>query len=162
MAATAIGDVRFRPSGKNGNPLYGSMLTNTAVQLGTGGTTIVDSTTTTILLPKPASFQCELVALQYNAHVAAVSGGGTVLMQVSKRNNLGTPATAAITGTFSLESDAVTATDWAFNVPITATTQLAQTFNTNDVALVTVVSGSTLGTQPTGTLVATWALITQN
>lgn len=145
----------FRPLGG----FFGTQLVATAVQLGTGGTSIGNSGTTSIVLPKPPAANVQLVALALNAQVAAASAGGTVLAQVFKRNNQSTPADVTLTATKSLEADVVTVLGKEYAFALSATSVQNLTFLTSDICRCDVVTTNTVDTQPTITLVALWAIV---
>lgn len=143
-----------------GNSTYGDVrLVSTSVQVGTGATSVSNSTTTSILIPKPACVETQLLKLQVDAFVAAVSASGTVLAQVFKRDNSGTPADRTLTATLSLEADVIDVADKTYAFPITSTSIVNLTFNTSDACRLDVVTTNTVGTQPTVTVCAMWAVI---
>lgn len=143
-----------------GNSTYGDVrLVSTSVQVGTGATSVGNSGTTSVLIPKPACVECQLIKLQADVLVAAVSASGTVLAQVFKRDNSGTPADRTLTGTLSLEADIVAVADKTFAFPITSTSIVNLTFNTSDACRLDIVTDNSVGTQPTATIVAMWAII---
>lgn len=142
-----------------GAPWSDTKLTESDVQVGTGATSVGNSGTTSVLLPKPACTTCQLVGLQWSVLVAALSASGTVLAQVFKRDNSGTPADRTLTGTFSLKADTVTVLDKTYPFPLTVTSAQNATFQSTDACRVDVVTTNTVGTQPTATLVAMWAII---
>lgn len=150
----------FLPDRFQGGSVWAdTKLNSTAVQVGTGGTSVGNSTTTSVLLPKPACTTCQLVAVQVDVLVAAVSASGTVLAQVFKRDNSGTPADRTLTGTLSIEADIVTVADKTFLMPITATAAANVTFQASDACRIDLVTTNTVGTQPTATFVGQWAII---
>ena len=144
IGGSPYGDVRFAASD---------------ARLGTGGTTIADTATTSVTLPKPACTECQLLSLRLDALVAAISAAGTVLAQVFKRDNSGTPANRTLTGTKSLEADVIDTTDKSYAFAITSTSIQNLTFQSTDTARIDVVTTSSVGTQPTVTVTALWAII---
>lgn len=156
MLATPITPAFYRPTA----PMLGVLPNTTSVQIGTGATAIADSTTTSVLLPKPTCTSCQLIAVAFTALIAAASSGGTVTMQVFKRDNSGTPADRTLTATKSIEADVVTVADATYQVPITATAIQNVTFAASDACRVDVVAGSAIQTAPVITIVALWAIIT--
>lgn len=154
MSATPILPMRFL-----GRALWGDVrFLSTEVQIGTGGTAIADSATTSVLIPKPASTQCQLIRLDFTALVAALSAGGTVLGQVFKRDNSGTPADRTLTGTKSFEADIITVLDQTYPWAITATSIQNLTFLATDACRMDVVTTSSVGTAPVITVCALWAI----
>lgn len=145
----------FRPKA----PYLGAQLVSTAVQLGTGGTSIGNSTTTSVMVPKPPGTNVQLVGLTLNGYVAALSAAGTVLAQVFKRDNASTPADRTLTATRSLEADVIAVADKSYPFPITSTSIQNLTFRSTDSCRCDVVTTNTVGTQPTVTLVALWAIV---
>ena len=86
---------------------FGRSFTVESVSVGTGGTSVANTATTSVILPTPGR-KCQLVGLNINALVAAASTG-TVTAQVFKRNNVpASPADVTLTATKSLKSDVVT------------------------------------------------------
>lgn len=142
-----------------GSPWTSTQLVSTSVQVGTGATSVANSTTTSVILPKPACTTCQLVLLQIAGQVAAVSASGTVLAQAFKRDNAGTPADRTLTGTRSLESDVIDTAGKTYAFAITSTSIVNLTFQTSDMARIDIVTNNTVGTQPTATFVALWAII---
>ena len=137
---------------------FGQMLSVTAVALGTaGGTTIAGSTTTSVILPKPNE-KCYLKSISLSALTAAASAGGTVLAQVFKRDNSGTPADRILTAATSIEADVITVADSNYAVTITGSNAY-RVFQKTDACRVDVVAGSSLETQPIVQVVATWAMM---
>ena len=142
---------------------FGVAMVDTEVALGTGGTSIGNSATTSVLLPVPAGIttflQCEaeLVSLNVQALVAGAMASGTILAQVFRRVNAGTPADTAMTATISLANDIVTSLDWTYAFPLTAA-KSSRLFKTTDACRVDIVTTGTVNTQPTVTIAALWAM----
>lgn len=141
---------------------FGAQLVNTSCVIGTGGVSIVDTSTTSYIVPVPgyiSNFSTKgealLVALNFSISVAAVSASGTVLLQAFKRNNQGTPADVTLTATKSIETDVVTTTQWTYAWPLTAQDTI---FYTTDMLRVDAVTTNTVGTQPTMKVSALWAV----
>lgn len=134
-------------------------LVTTSAPIGTGSITIADTATTSILLPRPHAAQCQLLGISMQVLVAALSAGGTVLAQVFKRDNSGTPTDRTLTGTKSLEADVVTVLDKSYAIAITATSIQNLTFVPGDCCRIDVVTTSSMGTQPTMLFTATWAIV---
>lgn len=155
---TAFNKLRFFRPG-----WFGTALIDTEVALGTGGTSIGNNTTTSVLLPVPGFHtvypKCEsiLVALNMQAFVAGVPNSGDILARVFRRINAGTPSDQALTATLSLTTSIVTTVDWTYAFPLTATdSQLI--FKTTDACRVDIVTTDTVTTQPTVTIAALWAV----
>lgn len=140
-------------------PYFGVHCVSTSAMIGTGGTSVGNTTTTSVILPKPSSSNVQLARLSINALVAAVSAGQTVTIQVYKRDNSGTPTDRAVTGTFSLTTSGLTSVSRSFAFPITATSAQNVVFDAADIARIDVIASGTVSTQPTVTVTATWALI---
>lgn len=134
-------------------------LVTSAVQVGTGATSVADTATTSVILPKPACTTCQLVGLQIDAQVAALSASGTVLAQAFKRDNSGTPADRTLTATRSLEADVVATAGKTYAFALTVTSPQNATFQSSDLCRIDVVTTNSVGTQPTATFVGTWAII---
>ncbi len=148
------------PARFTGNSTYGDVrLVSTSVQVGTGATSVAGSGTTSVLIPKPACTECQLIKLQADVLVAAVSASGTVLAQVFKRDNSGTPADRTLTSTLSLEADVADVADKTYAFAITSTSIQNLTFNSSDACRMDVVTTNSVGTQPTATICAMWAII---
>lgn len=142
---------------------FGSALVDTEVSIGTGGTSVGNSGTTSVLLPVPGGItsftQCEaqLVAVNMQALVAGAMASGTILAQVFRRINSGTPTDQSMTGTLSLASDIVTTLDWTYAFPLTATGP-QRLFKTTDACRIDIVTTGTVNTQPTVVIAALWAM----
>lgn len=142
---------------------FGANLVNTETNIGTGGVSVADSTTTSYILPVPgvltsySKAEAILVGLNFSISVAAVSAAGTVLMQAFKRNNQGTPADVTLTGTKSIEADVVTTTQYTYSFPITAS-DASCLFLQNDMCRIDVVTTNTVGTQPNMRVSGMWAI----
>lgn len=141
---------------------FGGQFVDTESNLGTGGTSIGNSTTTSILLPVPASTigananaRSELIGLNFQQHVLMVLGSGSATLQVFRRNNAGAGADVALTGLFNpLASSTV---DKTFNVAITGTDSSCL-FAPGDACRIDIVTGGTVNTQPTVTVAGMWAI----
>lgn len=141
-----------------GGSLYGGVqLVNTAVPVGTGATSVANSATTSVILPKPACTSCQLVGFRVDTLVAAVCASGTVLAQLIKR--VGASTDTALTAATSLEADFVTVAQASYRVDVTATSIQNITFGAADVARIDIVTTNSVGTQPTATFTALWAII---
>lgn len=142
---------------------FGTQLVNTAAMLGTGGTSISNNTTTSIILPVPGGLttysKCEvfLAALTVNGLVAGVVATGDMLATVYRRNNQGTPANVAMTGSKSLTSSIIATADKTYAFAITATDANA-IFLSGDSCRIDVVTTDTVNTQPTVVISALWAI----
>ncbi len=144
LALSKYGDVQF---------------VSTSVPIGTGATAVADTATTSVLLPKPAVTECQLLSVGFSALIAAASSGGTVLAQVFKRDNSGTPADRTLTATKSIEADVITVTDASYTIPITATAIQNVTFQASDACRIDIVTGAAVQTAPVLTFNGVWAII---
>lgn len=142
---------------------FGVNLVNTAVVVGTGGTSIADSVTTSVLSEVPGSItsfsrsEAKLVAANVTVLVAAASAG-TVTARIFKRNNQpAVPADVAMTATLSLKTDIVTTLDWTYAFALTATDAQAL-FSTTDACRIDLVASGAVTTQPTATISLLWAV----
>lgn len=131
---------------------------STDVRIGTGGTTVGDTTTTSVILPRPHCAESQLTGLSVQALVAAGSTG-TVTIQVFKRDNSGTPADRTLTGALSIKSDIISTLQKSYGLPITATAAKNVNFVTGDVCRIDIVTSAAVSTQPTITIVAAYAVI---
>lgn len=145
--------VRFQ----GGSPYADVMAVNTQCIVGMGATTISNSATTSVVLPKPPCTSCQLIGFGLNSIVAGVSASGTILATLFKRSGASTDTT--LTGATSLEADFITVAQGSYAIPITATAIQNITFALSDVARVDIVTNNTVGTQPTATFTALWAII---
>lgn len=142
---------------------FGAQLVTTSVPVGTGATTLTNSTTTSVLMPVPgimtsfAKAEVVLVALNMQAFVAGVPNSANMTAQAFRRINAGTPADQALTATLSMKSDIITTVDWTYAWPITATNAQCL-FLTTDAFRIDLVVTDTVTTQPTVTFGATWAV----
>lgn len=150
----AFPPVFFR--GKQGN--FGLVLVTTSAKLGTGGTSIVNSTTTSITLPKPSNCVAQLLGVELQALIAGVPNTGDMLAQIFKRDNSGTPADRTLTGTKSLTSSIVATADKTYAFALTATSVVNLTFQSTDTCRIAVVCTDTVTTQPTAVIAALWAI----
>lgn len=144
----------FRPKGA----YFGVQFVTSAVQVGTGATTVADTATTSVLLPKPPCTTCQLVGLNVTILIAAACTG-TVTAQVFKRDNSGTPADRTLTATKSLKSDVATTLDKSYAIAITATAPQNVTFQAGDACRVDLAAAAAVTTQPTATITAIWAVV---
>lgn len=142
-----------------GSPWTDTKMVTTVAPVGTGSITIADTATTSILLPKPHCTECQLLGVNFQVLVAALSAGGTVLAQVFKRDNSGTPADRTLTATKSIEADVVTVLDKSYSFALTSTSIQNLTFVSGDACRIDIVTTSTVGTQPTMVFTGTWAII---
>ena len=150
----------FLPSRFLGGAPYGdTKLVATSAPIGTGSISVADTATTSILLPKPHCAECQLLGVNFQVLVAALSAGGTVLAQVFKRDNSGTPADRTLTATKSIEADIVTTLDKSYAIALTATSIQNLTFVSGDACRIDVVTTSSVGTQPTMVFTGLWAII---
>lgn len=134
-------------------------IVSTSVPVGTGATTVADTATTSLILPRPHCAQCQLIGVSMQVLVAALSASGTVLAQVFKRDNSGTPTDRTLTGTKSMEADVVTVLQKSYGIAITSTSIQNLTFVTGDLARIDVVTTNSVGTQPTAIFTGTWAIV---
>jgi hypothetical protein len=132
-------------------------LTESDTSVGTGSITIANSTTTSIILPKPHCLSCQLVSVNMQLLVAGASAG-TITAQVFKRDNSGTPADRTLTAAISIKSDIVTVLSKTYNIPITATAAQNVTFLTGDLCRIDLVASGTVTTQPTMAFAGVWAI----
>jgi hypothetical protein len=135
----------FRP--KPGR--FGVQPTLVPVVVGTGGTSVAGTATTTVVVPTPRR-RCFVESITINGLVAAASTG-TVTAQVKKRD-----ASAAsdvnLTAATSIESDVITAANTVANVAITGT-ELQRIVEVGDLLKIDLVASAAVGTQPTATVV---------
>lgn len=143
-----------------GGAPYGDVrLNSTSAKIGTGGTSVSNSTTTSVTIPKPPVTECQLISLRLDALIACLSNGGTVTAQVFKRDNSGTPANRTLTATKSIEADVITVADTSYAFAITSTSIVNLTFQASDTCRCDIVAASTIDTQPTIAITAEWAII---
>lgn len=136
---------------------FGQNLVVTSAKIGTGGTTVTNSTTTSVVLAKPFE-KAFLKGLSINAQTACLSNGGTVTVQVFKRDNVGTPADRTLTATKSIEADVIDTSGKSYEIAITGT--IAQrVFQKSDLCRIDVVAASTIDTAPVLDIVAVWAVM---
>lgn len=135
--------------------MFGANLTCESASLGTGGTSISNSTTTSVLLAKPSLFSplanAQLLSLSLECLVVPVMASGAITVQAFKNGS----TTTALTSTFSMS---VASTSSAYQIALTAT-DVQLLFKNTDVIRLDVVTGGTVNTQPTQNVVATWAVV---
>lgn len=127
-------------------------------RIGTGGTTVADTATTSIIMPRPQCGQSQVTGYSMQVLVAAASTG-TVTVQVFKRDNSGTPADRTLTGAISIKSDVITTLQRSYAIPITATAQKNIVFIPGDISRIDIVASAAVTTQPTITIVANYAIV---
>mgnify|MGYP003344305649 FL=1 len=136
---------------------FGRSFTVESVSVGTGGTSVANTATTSVILPTPGR-KCQLVGLNINALVAAASTG-TVTAQVFKRNNVpASPADVTLTATKSLKSDVVTTLQKSYAMAITGA-DADCIIQASDMLRVDVVASNTITTQPTVSITAVYAVM---
>jgi hypothetical protein len=156
MASQPILPIRFL----GGAAWAGVQLVNSECRIGTGGTAVADTATTSVVLPKPAVTSCQLVSLSINAITAAASAGGVVTAQVFKRNNVpAVPTNVTLTATRSIEADVITVGSTTYAFAITATSVQNLTFQFSDLCRIDIVAASSLETAPVLTFTGLWAII---
>ena len=139
---------------------FGTERLVTSVVVGTGGTSIGNTATTSVLVPVPRA-SVQIASISINALVAAASSG-TVTATVFKRDNQpASPADVALNTAISLKSDVVTTLDWTYDVPIITTLTVPQRrFQLNDACRVDLIASGTVSTQPTVTITIRWDALT--
>lgn len=141
---------------------FGGNYVTAMQEIGAGGISVGNSTTTSYILPVPATTNNSngnahafLVGLSFQQHVLMVLASGSATLQVFRRNNAGAGADVALTGLFNpLASSTV---DKSFLVPITGL-DASCTFSPADACRVDVVTSGTVNTQPTACIVATFGI----
>lgn len=122
---------------------FGNMLEFTDAAIGTGGTSVANSTTTTIMVPTPFT-KTYVDRLSLAAITPAVSAG-TVTVQFFKQSGA---TKTALTATTSIKNDVLTGANPAtYNVAVTATDP-TRLFQPGDIMLVDIVASGTITTQP--------------
>ena len=125
-----------------------------SVAMGSGGLNVSANTTTDYTVGVPAVLSY-VENIRIGAVAAGVDADGTILVQVFKRD-VAAASNVALTGTFSLESDGITAGNRQFTIPITGT-DAARTINTQngDALFVRVTNNSAaIDTQPNQAMVS--------
>lgn len=116
--------------------------------IGTGGTTVADSATTTVSISSP-SVEGFVDSLSMRADVAAVSASGTVLLTVYKWD-VAAGAAVALNTAVSLEAAGLTALKTVLPITVLATLTPAQrTKLAEDTFYAEIVTNNSVGTQPT-------------
>lgn len=141
MPNNAMWPFNFRPKTQ-----YGESVDSDYVALGTGGFTLVASSTVSAYIPIPRGRTVLIKRLSIQGNTAA-AGGGAITAQVVKRSG---GNDTNVTGTYDLTTAAAEGTNVDF--PITATLQqcvLNQPGTLNDTLRVKLVCASTITTQPT-------------
>lgn len=126
-----------------------------SVPIGTGGANATANTTTDYTVGTPASL-CYVENIRAQAVAAGNDADGTILVQVFKRDVSAGQNVALTAGTFSLESDGITAGNRQFTIPITGS-DIARTVNVQngDALFVRVTNNSAaIDTQPNQAVVS--------
>jgi hypothetical protein len=117
--------------------------------IGTGGTTVTASATTTVSIDSPPE-RGWIESLSIRGNTAAISASGTVLVTVYKRD-VANSADVALNTAFSIEAAGLTALDATINVPLlTSLTNAQRTKLEADTFFARIVSDAAIGTAPIG------------
>ena len=143
----------FRP--KPGN--FGQNLTIESVAVGTGGTSVADTATTSVCIATPMR-KVQLVGIAINALVAGASTGAITVQAFKRNNSIASPADVTLTATKSIKSDVITTLQKSYTIAITGT-DAGTIFQAGDILRIDVVAASTVTTQPTVNVVATFAVM---
>lgn len=140
----------FRPTAGR----FGNMLEFATQSIGTGGTTVANTTTTTVIIPTPFS-KLYVDRLSIAATVAAASAG-TVTVQFFKQSGA---TKTALTAATSIKNDVLTGANAAvYSVAITGADP-ARLVQQGDCLIADIVASGTVTTQPTAELQAALSLI---
>jgi len=116
--------------------------------MGTGGTTITGSATTTVPICSPY-MRGWVDSISIRADVVPVSASGTVLLTVYKWD-AANGAAVALNTAFSCESDGITAVKTNIVIPVLSTLTTAQRTKLEaDTFYLSIVSNNSIGTAPT-------------
>lgn len=143
----------FRP--KPGN--FGQNLTVESVALGTGGTSVANTATTSVVIGTPMR-KCQLIGLAINGLVAGASTSALTIQGFKRDNSIASPADVTLTATKSIKSDVITTLQKSYTVAITGT-DAGTIFQAGDILRIDVVAAGTVTTQPTVNVVATFAMM---
>jgi hypothetical protein len=133
---------------------FGNMLEFTDTAIGTGGTSVANSATTTVLLPTPFT-KCYVDKVSVAA-IAAAASSGAVTVQFFKQSGA---TKTAITAATSIKSDVITGANPAvYGITITATDPV-RLFQAGDIMLVDIVAAGTVTTQPTASVQAAYSVV---
>lgn len=133
---------------------FGNMLELAARAIGTGGTTVANSATTTVVVPTPST-KCYVDRVSISATTAAASTGD-VTVQFFKQSGA---TKTALTAATSIKSDVITAATGAvYSVAITGS-DTARFVNVGDCIIVDCVAAGTVTTQPIANLQVTYSVI---
>lgn len=133
---------------------FGNMLELSHRAIGTGGTTIANSTTTTVVVPTPST-KCYVDRISISATTAAASTND-VKVQWFKQSGA---TKTALTDAISIKSDVITAATGAtYAVTITGNDQ-ARLINPGDCIIVDCVAGGTVTTQPVANVQTVFSVI---
>lgn len=140
----------FRPLANR----FGNLLEMSSTALGTGGTTVANSATTTVIIPTPNT-KAYVDRISVAGLVAAVSTGA-VTVQFFKQSGA---TKTALTNTLSIRNDVITAATAAtYAVTITAS-DVVRLIQPGDCVICDVVAAGTVSTQPTVTAQCTLSII---
>lgn len=115
--------------------------------IGTGGTTVADSATTTVPIESPY-VRGYVDNISFRGSTAAISASGTVLVTVYKRD-VANAANVALCTAFSLESDGLTTLNAAIPASLLTTlTDAQRTKREADTFYAEIVTTNTVGTAP--------------
>lgn len=126
-----------------------------SVAIGTGGVNVAANTTTDYTVGVPAQ-RAYVENIRISAVAAGADADGTILVQVFKRDVSGASNVVLTAGTFSLESDGITAGNRQFTIPITGTDIQRQLNPANGDALFVRVTNNSaaIDTQPNQAVVS--------
>jgi hypothetical protein len=122
--------------------------------LGTGGTSVANSTTTTVLVPTPYT-KVYLDRVSISAITPAASTTA-VTVQVFKQSGA---TKTALTAATSIKSDVITGANPAVYVVAISGSDTARLFQPGDVAIVDVVAAGTVTTQPVLAVQAAFSVV---
>jgi len=143
----------FRP--KPGN--FGQNLAIESVAIGTGGTSVANSATTSVCIATPMR-KCQLIGLAINGLVAGASTSALTIQGFKRDNSIASPADVTLTATKSIKSDVISTLQKSYTVAITGT-DAGTILQAGDVLRIDVVAAGTVTTQPTVNVVATFAMM---
>lgn len=138
--------------------MFGVVPDHTSIFIGTGGTLVAATATTSMYADIP-NRNAYVMAASLIAPVAGV-GSGAITFTLIRSNNSGTPTDVSLTASTSLKSDFVTTTGGGsvYNVPITASNQNRYVLP-GDTLRVDAVAAASVTTQPTAILVIELSLV---
>lgn len=133
----------FRPQPNN----FASLFETLSASIGTGGTSLTGTATTTVYVPVPRARTFAVINASMQGNTAA-GGSDTITAQLVRINNAGTPANITLTAATSITATVISGTDNNVEWTITPASASANVLNPGDTLMWKIVAAGTAATQP--------------